>query len=501
MITIKKLNETHLKIDSNDSGILQELSDKFTFFADNYKYHPKFKMKVWDGKIHLFNLMRQTLYVGLYSEVIKFCKDNDYEYQLIDAKPYGLPGQRVDTTPEEVVKFVDSLNIHSGGNKLDIRDYQYEAIYKAIKNQRLTILSSTGSGKSLIQYCILRYCLEKELRVLMIVPTQQLCYQMLSDFADYSSENGFDAESLIHLIMAGANKYIDKPVYVSTWQSLQRDKVDSKWLNSFDAIFCDEVHGASAKELQGIMEKATDVFIRLGFTGSLSKTKTNNLTIQGLFGEIVRVSSTKDLMEAGHLSELDIKCLVLKHGPETNHLFKSKVEYQKEIEFLIGHDKRNKFIRNLALSLKGNTLILFVRVEEHGQKIYDLISEKDPNRQTFFVHGGVEAEERDQVRHIVEKANDAIIVASAGVFSTGVNIKRLHNIIFASPTKSVIRVLQSIGRGLRKAHDKTHVTLYDISDKLNKGKSWNNHTYSHLIERLKIYSEEQFEYKITEIPF
>ena len=198
-------------------------------------------------------------------------------------------------------------------------------------------------------------------------------------------------------------------------------------------------------------------------------------------------------MKQGHLSQLDIQCLVLSHGPQ-------KFEtYQDEIQYLIEHEQRNNFIKNLTLDLKGNTLVLFSRVEAHGQVLYDLINtNKRDDHTVFFVHGGVDAEERELVREITEKEKNAIIVASYGTFSTGINIKRLHNVIFASPSKSRIRNLQSIGRVLRKGKDKVKAILYDIADDCTKN-SRRNYTLNHFIERIKIYNEENFNYEIISI--
>jgi len=199
------------------------------------------------------------------------------------------------------------------------------------------------------------------------------------------------------------------------------------------------------------------------------------------------------LMRQGHLSQLDIQCLVLKHPPQ-------KFEtYEDEIQYLIGHEQRNKFIRNLTLDLKGNTLVLFARVEAHGAVLYEQInSNTSEERKVFFVHGGVDAEERELVREITERENNAIIVASYGTFSTGINIKNLHNVIFASPSKSRIRNLQSIGRVLRKGKDKVKATLYDISDDCTYN-TRKNYTLNHFIERIKTYNEENFNYEIITI--
>ncbi len=496
MITVSKFNESYIHVDSDDRGILQELADHMTFDVPGAKFTPKFKMKIWDGKIRLFSLQNRCLYAGLYQKLQEWAKNCNYAVQVVDSKQYKTPDFKNDVTPESVHKFVDALDIHSKGVKLQIRDYQYASIYTSLKDRRATILSPTGSGKSLIQYCVLRYILDQEMNCMVVVPTTALVLQMLNDFKDYSSVNGWDVDTNSHIIMAGREKLSNKPLYITTWQSVYKQHKD--YFNRFDCICVDEVHLAKASSLTGIMEKATEVPYRFGFTGSLDNSKTNQLVIQGLFGKVTKVTSTKQLMDEGHLADMTIKCVVLKYNDDSKKLVKS-MDYQREIDFLVSHDKRNKFIRNLALSLKGNTLILFTLVEKHGKELNKLLSDKTENR-LHYIHGGVEAEARDEVRNIVENSNNAIILASVGVFSTGVNIKRLHNIIFASPTKSVIRVLQSLGRGLRKAHDKNEVTVYDISDNIVNLKSKRNFTYIHFIERLRIYASEDFNYTITEVP-
>ena len=172
----------------------------------------------------------------------------------------------------------------------------------------------------------------------------------------------------------------------------------------------------------------------------------------------------------------------------------SKANYQDELDYLVRSDARNRFIKNLALSLEGNTLLLFQFVEKHGHVLHEMIK-RETNRPVYYVHGGVDGDEREDIRKIVETQTDTIIVASSGTFSTGINIRNLHNIIFGSPSKSKIRNLQSIGRGLRKSDSKSIATLYDIADDLTHGNR-KNYTILHFVERMKIYNEEQFEYKI-----
>tara|TARA_Y100000991_G_scaffold114475_1_gene86364 strand:- start:623 stop:1360 length:738 start_codon:yes stop_codon:yes gene_type:complete len=241
------------------------------------------------------------------------------------------------------------------------------------------------------------------------------------------------------------------------------------------------------------MTKLEHAKYRYGFTGTLDGTQTHKWVLEGLFGPTYKVTRTDDLMKEGHLSKLDIQCLVLKHPPQ-------KFEtYQDEIEYLISHKQRNNFITNLTLDLKGNTLILYSRVETHGAILYEKINNnKQTDRKVFFVHGGVDADERELIREITERENNAIIVASYGTFSTGINIRNLHNVIFASPSKSRVRNLQSIGRVLRKSTNKVKAILYDISDDCTYN-SRKNYTLNHLIERIKIYNEENFNYEIITI--
>ena len=269
--------------------------------------------------------------------------------------------------------------------------------------------------------------------------------------------------------------------------------MEKSFFENYGVIIGDEAHLFKSKSLITIMSHLHHAKHRFGFTGTLDGTQTHKWVLEGLFGPSYKITKTSELMEKGHLSKLDIKCVVLKHKPQ-------KFEtYEDEIQFIINHDKRNNFIKNLALDLKGNTLVLFSRVETHGQPLYESInSSAEINRKIFFVHGGVDAEEREQVRAITENESNAIIIASFGVFSTGVNIKNLHNVIFASPSKSRIRNLQSIGRVLRTSNNKTKAMLYDIADDCTYN-SRKNYTLNHFIERIKIYNEENFNYEIITI--
>lgn len=491
-ITVTKLNETWLRVGC-EVGIKAELEEYFAFEIPNAKFNPKVKMKVWDGRIKLFSVYKSLLHHGLLDQLKHFCET--YEYELIvNDSDLGLPTDKEPITPKDLGEFVASLKLPA---EIEVRDYQYVAAYKSIRDRRHIIVSPTASGKSLTLYIIIRYLLNDEKKVLLTVPTTGLVAQMTQDFHEYSVNLGHDIDDEVHQIYSGKEKDDNKKVYISTWQSIY--KMPPAWFAQFDAAFTDEVHLGASVSLTTIMERCTNAVHKVGLTGSLNDSKTHRQMLTALYGSVEKVASTRELIDRGFLSNININCLLLKYSKDTSQMFKS-IPYQKEMAFIVAHEARNKFIRNLTLSLKGNTLVLFNFVEKHGQILYDMMKAKDPDRQIFFVHGGTSVDDRELARKLTEQGDDVIIIASVGVFSTGTNIKRLHNIVFASPTKSVIRVLQSVGRGLRMASDKDMFQLYDIADDLTvTRKAKKNYTFEHFKERLRIYAAEEFHYKITEI--
>ena len=375
---------------------------------------------------------------------------------------------------------------------MEVRDYQKEAFIHAVKKNRCLLLSPTASGKSLIVYLLTRFNqLRIKNKILIIVPTTSLVEQLYKDFKDY----GYDSDKYVHRIYEGHSRETDKQIIISTWQSIYNQP--KKWFGQFDMIVGDEAHLFKAVSLTKIMTKMTKCKYRVGLTGTLDGTKTHKLVLEGLFGNVNKVVSTTELQEKGKLAALKIFCLVLQHGKTERDFLKDKT-YQEEMDYLVANTKRNKFIRNLVTVLQGNTLCLFQYVEKHGQTLKEMIEEKADDKKIFYVHGGVEAEEREKIRFITEKSDNAIIVASFGTFSTGINIRNLHNIVFASPSKSRIRNLQSIGRGLRLKDNNSEATLYDIADDISYNEK-ENYTLAHFRERINIYNEEDFDYEIHNI--
>jgi len=480
-VVISKANEVFLKIDS-EPHIEYELRDHFTFEVEGAKFMPQYRNRNWNGEIHLFDMRSKRIYIGLLDKIVSFCERHDYSYKFVDNEYYGSPFEINEGISYEGVKdYMNSICSHSP------RKYQVEGVYDALRHNRKLLISPTASGKSLMIYSLVRYYVDKGQKILLVVPTTSLVEQMYKDFEDY----GWDADSYCHRIYAGKDKTNEHPVTITTWQSVY--KLERSFFEDYNVVIGDEAHLFKSKSLVSIMTKLHHAKYRFGFTGTLDGTQTHKWVLEGLFGPSYKVTKTDELMKQGHLSKLDIQCLVLKHSPQKFEV------YNDEIEYLISHEQRNKFITNLTLDLKGNTLVLYSRVEAHGAVLYEKINNnKRIDRKVFFVHGGVNAEERELIREITEREDNAIIVASYGTFSTGINIKNLHNVIFASPSKSRIRNLQSIGRVLRKGNNKVKATLYDISDDCTH-RSKKNYTLNHFIERIKIYNEENFNYEIITV--
>jgi superfamily II DNA or RNA helicase len=489
IIKIEKLDDVYVRV-FGDASIEAELADFFTYEYPGARFTPQYKARLWDGKVRLYDQLRKTLYVGLVHYVIEFAKRNGYDYELSD--DLKLQGG---ISKDYIEGFVQSLNPSSRGQPISVRDYQLDAVFHAIGRERILLLSPTASGKSLIIYSILRYHLEYGRKIILIVPTTSLVEQMYADFEDYSSANGFNVEQHCQKLYSGFPKDFTRDVLITTWQSVY--KQPRNWFRQFNVMFGDEAHTFKAKSLTDTMGKMDTIPYRIGTTGTLDNKKVHRLTLEGIFGPVYKVTTTKQLMDTGRLSDLDITCLLLQY-PEEIRKERKNSTYQDEMDFIVQNEKRNKFIRNLACKQKGNTLVLFQFVKKHGIPLYESILEKAGTKQVFFVSGDTVVSERERIREIARDIDDCIIVASYGTFSTGINIPSIENIIFASPSKSKIRNLQSIGRGLRLKEGKTKANLYDIADDLH-WKSKKNHTLNHAAERYKTYTEEEFKLKLVEV--
>ena len=479
---ISKKNEVYLQLSDFSSSESAELSDFFTFEVPGFKFMPAYRSRMWDGKIRLFSPATGEIYVGLLPYIKEFCKNNEIRYTIEEEV------EETRTVARSVVQgFIRSLRPTSKGKRLKIRDYQIDAVHHALSRNRALLVSPTASGKSLIIYTLVRYYHMMGLKTLILVPTTSLVEQMYSDFQDY----GWSPGTYCQKIYQGHDKKVTKDVVISTWQSIY--KMPKKYFEQFGFVIGDEAHFFKAKSLTGIMTKLHQCKYRFGLTGTLDGTQTHRLVLEGLFGAVENVTTTKELMDKKTLANLRIKCIVLKHPT-----IRERMTYAEELQYLVANEKRNRFISDLLLHLNGNTLCLFQLVEKHGKILYSQVNDIAKDRKVFFVYGKTDADTREDIRSIVENEKNSIIIASYGTFSTGINIRNLHNIVFASPSKSKIRVLQSIGRGLRRSSTKMGILIFDIADDISY-KERRNFTLSHFTERINIYNEQQFNYEISKV--
>ena len=463
-VTVTKVDEVFMQVHC-DKGLARDLFEFFSFDVPNAKFMPSFKNRMWDGKVRLFSIKTNKIYIGLLPYVDEFCRERGFNFS-------GVQEVLGHKHKKDISK---NGELKSWGLPFEPRDYQLDAFNTAIQYGRQLLLSPTASGKSLIIYMLARYY---DTKTVIIVPTTSLVEQMTKDFRDYGYKEP------ICKIYSGQEVF-DAPITVTTWQSFA--KAPKEVLESFDVVVGDEAHLFKANVLKGILEKMKKTAVRIGCTGTLDGTEVHRLQLEGLFGPLKKVISTAQLIEDGTIASLNIDVLVLKHQ-------KRKFEnYQEEMDYLVSSDSRNEFICNLVYNLKGNTLVLFQYVEKHGAILHTKMFKRLGDK-LHYVYGGTDVTDREEVRTLVEQANDNVILASYGTFSTGVNIKKIDNVVFASPSKSRIRNLQSIGRGLRKTEDKTEMRLFDIADDIGG----NNYTLSHLKERINIYNEEGFPYDIKQ---
>lgn len=496
-IKVSKIDEVFMRLDGPDDMMIR-VFERFSFFVPKYIFDPRYKAGVWDGQIHLLRSDR-TMYVGLIGRLEAFCIENGWEFEAQwDYKA------TLDFSPESALQFAQRV-IHQEG--LVPYDYQLTGFMEAVRRRRLILLSPTASGKSLIIYLIAWFVVAVMggSKVLIVVPLRQLVSQLIKDFSEFSGgrTDGMMCEVEGKKTLASE---INEKVVITTWHAVY--KQPASWFEQFSGIVGDEVHRFKASSLKSLMEKLGGCPFRVGLTGSMDRTETNEMVLEGLFGPPMRLATTRDLQNRGIIAKSQVRAVVLKHPKarlktdlynyDPSELTGSE-KYEREIQYLAGCEPRNSFLCHLTLSLLGNTLVLFERVEAHGAVIFERLVKERPDN-TFFIHGGVDVKLREQVKAKVEASDQSITVASLGTFSTGINIKRLNNIVFAFVGKAPITLLQSIGRGLRVAADKRSCLLVDIADDLRlTSRSSENYTLRHFKERIAIYQDEKHPVSVSTV--
>jgi len=489
-VIIKPVNAAFIKIVCHES-IAYELNNHFAFKIHNASFNPKVKSKRWDGIIRLFHLGTRMIYKGLLNDVKKFCEDRNYIFIN------ELEDNIKKVTFDEIQQFITDLDIQIP-EKGEAYEYQVQAVVDAINEKRTLTLSPTSSGKSVIIYALARYLNTK---TIIVVDRKAYVEQIYDNFKEY----GYDVEKFCHRIYSGKEKVTDKQIIITTWQSIINN--DPEWFEQFDAMIGDEIHKFTAKSLKYIMENLVNCEYRNGYTGTIDDKIINTLTLKGMFGEIHETVSTQELIEDGRVAKPYIKIIKLKYPDDVrqkvmksiaNRNKEKEKAIDKELEYLLTSDLRNQYIINLALSLKGNTIILF-QYREHGKAIYDeLLSRENKPENIYYVDGTVNVLKRQEIQKLIDSHETSITVASIGTFAENINIRNLNNAILTMPLQDKIRLLQALGRILRKTSIKDSAWFFDIAD-IFTIKSATNPSVKRLLERLKIYSKQGHTYNIYDI--
>lgn len=499
-VKISKLNETWLKVHCQETWQELDIQDRFSFMIPNARHDPRVKKGHWDGVKRLFNRRDKKMYLGLLLQLLSLCEEKGWD---VDLDPRLLPSDETIDKSDILYLCNELIKPHSNGNPIVPHDYQLDAVEYMMNMDRTICLSATSSGKSLMIYLAARmYQLMDEFdnkTIFIIVPSISLVEQMYSDFQDYSTFDGMQWHVNAHVqkVSGKYEKYINKQIVITTWQSMKNLPYDV--YENIGAVFCDEAHGVKADVLTSILESLTQCGIRHGLTGTLDDVECNELVIQGLLGPKKVIVTAKEIMDSGAAAQIKVTMVVLNHNQATinayrQHIYKYPFDqkYLGEIEYLYANEERSNLILDLIESLEGNTLVLFDRVEKYGEPLYQKFLERRPDT-TFLITGDVEGTERETIRKNVEDQDACTIFASFGTMSTGISIKRLHNMVVISSSKSKIRVLQSIGRMMRKHFSKDVGNVFDIVDDLTAGQDKPNYSMQHAAKKLEFYTKEQFD--------
>lgn len=493
---IEKLNEVHFRV-RGDRSLLLALKKKFQYIFPNFKHHPLFKAGKWDGKVSMFDMKTNLFPIGHFGEFKQWCDEKGMSYFTNFKEEEELPQDEYSS------EIVDKLVAPFFKTDFKLRDYQLEMIRLALVQRRAVFESATGSGKSSTIYGIVRMLMHltpKDEQIALIVPNIMLVDQMASDFLEYGWDKE-DFEKNVDLLHGETSPFVkfDKRVIITTWQSLQ--KKPDEFFQRYGSVLVDEVHLAKAQVLQSILTNCVNAKYRIGVTGTLPKEELFRNQIFAYLGGKSYEKRAKDLIKDGVLSDITI-CNLLIDYPEEYRKESRKLTFQSEEMLIEKSVERNKIITKIIKNIKPTkNILVLIKKREHLSFVSRLIKDAYPDRKTHIIHGDVS--DREDIRKAMEVDGGQILIATYGTFSTGVNIKRLHHIIFASSYKAKAKVLQSIGRGLRKYSDKDRVVIWDLIDDLRytspRGTTYLNALYKQWLERLNHYESEGFEMKTAKM--
>lgn len=460
-----------------DSGLFHWLSNKFTLRHPQWRVMQK-KYPGWKGDIK-FLRKDGLLPIGLLRKACKYLDENGYNWYFDPPKGILFNGS---ITEDNVFEFSKNILFDSG---IELRDYQLDALVSILKRKRGIIESGVGSGKSLLIYLISRYMLMNGLKTLIVVPNISLVNQLFNNFKyDYNWDGCDDNCSVIY---SGVESDLSRGVIISTWQSLY--KKDFNFFKDFGCLIIDEAHGARADSLISVAKNCCNAMYRVGTTGTLPDNLFDLTRIEAYLGEVVFKLTAGDLVKRGVLSKFKINSVFVVNNQEA---LKS---YQEEMNYIESLTSRNVVILDI---IKNNiypdeNVVLLFKKREHLKNMYETCINEFPDRVVCEIHGDVEPMERERIRQQINHKGGHILCATYQTMSEGINIPRLNHIIMCSPYRAKIKVMQTLGRVLRKHENKEIAYLWDLVDifhKKNKSFSW-----KHYLIRKQYYSENEFELK------
>ena len=491
-------NKQLLRVDSATEMEIEQLNISLNRRVENWRFHPLVKKGLWDGYI---SYIKDDKWIpsGLWREVMGICKDYGYELKINGITELFDRNINAESFETWALQFFE-------GSKITPRDYQIEAAFNILKFRKCLSELATSAGKTLISFLSVAYMIEKQKaqKILFIVPNVSLVVQASEDFLDYNWQNRVPIK--VQQIYSGQKIRAGRNVVIGTYQSLV--KKDKAYFEQFDAVIIDETHKAKSTSIKTILQKCTNAEYRFGLSGTIPKPNTlDRLTLMAYTGPVITEVSANFLQEQGHIAQCFVKVIKMDYAPQSTkdafremsqNRYESKDVFKFEQNYIINSPGRLNFITSIISRIRRNSLVLFHRIE-HGRKIYEKLRQES-NKTVYYVDGGIDKDIREEFKKKMEAGEEVVIVASYGTFSTGISIKKIHNIFFTESFKSEVIIRQSIGRGLRQHASKDSVNIIDFVDDLSSP-DWDNYLMRHSKARQKIYKEQKFKYDIKNVTF
>lgn len=475
-------NETTIKLEGLDLSTRRACVNSVKYFLPHARYSPAYRLGRWDGTQSFCTLGGRT-YLNLLDKILPVLIENGYEIEIKDHRSkHEFEFSDVDENYLGDIRWPTGHRF--AGEPIVLRDYQIQAINECLNNLQGISIAPTSAGKTIITASLSKIA-EKYGRTIVIVPNKNLVQQTEEDYRNIGLDVG---------VLYGDRKEYTRTHTICTWQSLMvldkknKDALDDDQLTVFldglVAVICDEVH--SVKNMNVLHNLLTTTFsdipIRWGLTGTIPEEEYNQVSLYSAIGPIIGKLSAKELQDKGYLAKCHVNILQTQDSATYS-------DYQSELKYLVtNRDRLNWLSKKIKeISDTGNTLVLVDRIET-GEILSEMISD------ATFISGQMKSTKRKEAYKEINLADNAIMIATYGTTSTGISINRIFNLVLVEPGKSFVRVIQSIGRGLRKADDKEEVEIYDISSKCK-------FSNKHLLKRKKFYSDVQYPFTITKINY